>query len=152
MLHANKDFDIKTSFWWGKLAVRKLSYHRIHLMCVYLGAISCRLFTGKSVYVFWWNPRGNIFWHFPQQMKIRESSFQVFSIIFFQSVLPQSMPCEPAIILLVKTLFLFIHVMMSGFCSLCHFAFLTLFHADAPLQKQAPKWGLMPLFSPCQPP
>ncbi len=152
MLHANKDFDIKTSLWWGQLAVRKLSYHRIHLMCVYLGAISCRLLTGKSVYVFWWNPRGNIFWHFPQQMKIRESSFQVFSIIFFQSVLPQSMPCEPAIILLVKTLFLFIHVMMSGFCSLCHFAFLTLFHADVPLQKQAPKWGLMPLFSPCQPP
>lgn len=106
----------------------------------------------KSVYVFWWNPRSNIFWHFPQKMKMRESSFQVFSILFFQSVLPQSMPCEPAIILLVKTLFLFIHVMMSGFCSLCHFAFLTPFHADAPLQTQAPKWGLMPLFSPCQPP
>lgn len=151
MLHANKGFDIKTSLWWGQFAVRKLSYHRIHLMCVYLGAISCRLFTGRVFMYFGEIPEAIYFWHFPQKMKMRESSFQVFSILFFQSVLPQSMPCEPAIILLVKTLFLFIHV-MSGFCSLCHFAFLTPFHADAPLQTQAPKWDLMPLFSPCQPP
>lgn len=85
MLHANKGFKIKTSLWWGQFAVKKLSYHMIPPnMCV-LRSHQLRIVYRRSVYGFWWNPRGNIFWHFPQKMKMRERSFQVF--FFFYSFL-----------------------------------------------------------------